>query len=452
MYWGDCQIIDNEEGSYMKSFKDKETRDKLTAFSITTPYETYALLRELGDAWKELESCIPSKEWDAEKDINTVYTREVQQEICNNIKIAMQNYAFRDMLHDIELPKVLYRMLHAKYEPLTHDLYKLADAPIDTESSFLFWLEDGLKVDLMLISECFENKDKGTFIFTNPCTFRRSEFSYEKVCTEERLRTLYDAWVKLLLRWRAGVKDRTASESLYDYLELNTGNMTEYTRIWYYLTKQFGLPNEIVEEKTCSTHYKFSSYKLSEFREYFSVWTGSVVNFFCGDDIRIGFDEEMSVLARAIEAKQKGEDSIIVYVLTDRYSGDEKPFRFKVDEILNPERLEPLKEAVVLGMKIVNNGAYTEEDEKYATGTIWYEGNAYSKEHLSGFQFGGNNTMYNTVYNYLLGDTDRRTNVQKYMDKNHLTKEQFRADIPRIIKQLGVSTPEELEQRIVELL
>lgn len=372
------------------TFNDADVRAQLTNIPGQNFENTYRIWTALREAWEELKRCMPDKDGVCEVDLYDVYPDEdVLRDLNNKLNYCMENQNLRRILYGDDTVDVLSSMLNPSLVPLSTDLSSLGDAPVTSLAELDAYLGNGLIVDLRLISSAMLWGYNTEFTFKHPYTRVAVVYNSAGILTEERLRTLYDAYIKLLRRWREN--DTVGAKELDRVLNLHTSPAHYLTRIWMYLCRKYGYPLELLDEGVCDVNFKFSGFSLDTFSSHFTSFSNEVVRFMEGGRGYVGFKEELKALTKAVEARDRGEEFAAIEFISED-SRASRIMCFKVSDVLDVRRVGGLAKAVAKGREVMRM-EHREGDR------LVHEGDTY---HLDRMEYMGlMDKEYVKVYDYL---------------------------------------------------
>lgn len=272
--------------------------------------------------------------------------RQMSQIMC----AAVANYAFREVVGKsvIDDIKRFQIFMDDNQVPFTHDLRLVAHAPYASGLEFEAWMDDGFDVEFDCIAKALEwTDDPEAFMYRHFKCGRVFSFNARDVIDKERLTGLYDGWSVLYTYWMSFHED-TNSYGAGEYI--NAGRDNRYSKVVKYLIDIFGVPKCGHTKSSIGPDFHASSYKLTEFENYVDSTYGDAEQFMYGSMGKIGFYEDIKLLANAIAAQNDGKDSVTCTLIYDMNTGEENTFELRVPQILSKDRCYKFAEAIRRGM------------------------------------------------------------------------------------------------------
>lgn len=355
-------------------------------------YEIYTLWRDkkLSHLWEQINDKCTGHIKLAE--IFKDYTPNELVEVIKIMRSATQSAYFRTLIeYQLETVENLYFALDNNFDPMSHDLSSVQFAPVHTEGAFKAWMNNGIGVEIALISDAIycrdSNRHNDKVRFISPVTKIEYEFIIDEVLAEERLKQLHTGWTILFNKLSEHIKNN--DKGAYYFIDPGKDNI--YSRVFDYLKKLYGQPMDDIPIMEITADWHKSSFSLNDFEKYLSPWQGDASNFICGTDDKIGFIEDLYMLKKAIEAEKEGKEFITAHIITDWITGEESEFRFRVADLLSYERCKNFSYAIVTGarrMVMITSDSETDEAKQLR------------KLSLDGWK----DEPYATVYRYMMTD------------------------------------------------
>ena len=282
------------------------------------------------------------------------YDRVEVAEIYEILKAATVNPFFRDLIGEYGIGYInrLGKILSGKYNPGNHDWEKFSEAPVDDYQGFIFYVQGlGYSSEFEMLSVAIVNEDTESFIsWRNSATGLVHTVVTDMVLIDEYLEPIYKAWDKLYNRWSEWMQGKQGSdESGAGCCLMPGGQDNVYSKVFGYLSNRYGMAQAGHRKMQVGKSFHLSSHRLDEFEEYLSTWRGNPEDFLCGTDMDIGFSMDLDLIWHAVQAEQEGKETITAWVITDWTTGEEEEFEMKVAEVLAPERINNLAQAVKKG-------------------------------------------------------------------------------------------------------